>query len=214
MRRLPPPPVINSDIAINSNAVKSLIKQHRAVVSAVNQTLKSDVNTSFRAASVVPSTATWATNKPPPPPQTYDGKEEGDLRDYDTNLPLEWRSKTRSKDIKKVHEEANKITHANTLVDILHTISDLRDDIEKIKKDKRHIITALRKLEKQKKVNNLDEKSLVKHFAVKVGENVRASASEKSLASPLIITSQITIKMSLFVGPNPIGAITCGKEKY
>ena len=132
---LPPPPP-NASFKSNAVAVNSIIKHNRAVLSAVNETLTADVNTKTQEKEKV----SWTKMELPPPPMAYDGAEEGEVKDYDTNQSLEWRSDSRVKDIQKAHNELHRVTHAATLKDILETISDLRDDIEKAKKDKRHLV--------------------------------------------------------------------------
>ncbi|GMH67124.1 hypothetical protein TrLO_g1853 [Triparma laevis f. longispina] len=129
--------------------VANLMKQHRTVVSSVKQNLETDLTLGKNTISN--SQQNWV--KPPPPPNTYTGFEKGEAINLDTGETTEWRSETRADDLKKAHEGFTKITHAKTLVDVINTISDLRDDIEKVKNDKRRIITALRKLEKQLKNN-------------------------------------------------------------
>ncbi|GMH70440.1 hypothetical protein TL16_g05407 [Triparma laevis f. inornata] len=129
--------------------VANLMKQHRTVVSSVKQNLETDLTLGKNTISN--SQQNWV--KTPPPPNTYTGFEKGEAINLDTGETTEWRSETRADDLKKAHEGFTKITHAKTLVDVINTISDLRDDIEKVKNDKRRIITALRKLEKQLKNN-------------------------------------------------------------
>ena len=73
------------------------------------------------------------------------------MKDYDTNQSLEWRSDSRMKDIQKAHNELHRVTHAATLKDLLETISDIREDIEKTKKDKRTLVKNLARVDKLQK---------------------------------------------------------------
>ncbi len=147
----------------SSMLVKSLLSKHRAVVQAVEQTLDVDVHVKPRVnpEEKLDTDYTDQSQKkrfnhshsdyvmPPPPPQTYSGVEADGSKDEDTGVPNEWRSRSRQQDIKKVHDESQKITHASTLVDVLDTISDLRDDIEKLKRDRRKIMSNLKKIDGQ-----------------------------------------------------------------
>ncbi|GMH46537.1 hypothetical protein TrRE_jg3560, partial [Triparma retinervis] len=151
--------------ANNTAKVNSIIKHNRAVLSAVNETITADANTAPQGPEL--SGTSWTKMQLPPPPMAYDGAEEGEVKDYDTNQSLEWRSDSRIKDIQKAHNELHRVTHAATLKDLLETISDLREDIEKTKKDKRKLVKNLARVDKLKKGRERQEGTLGDLFAVK-----------------------------------------------
>jgi len=137
---LPPPPPPNT--LSSSEHLTNLLKSHRKIVSAVQETLTTDTS---NPANTQPADM----NLPPPPtPISYDGTAINPETVNDDATPLEWRSTSRHTDIRQAHRDSTKIVHAATLVDVLDTISDLREDIEKMKKEKRQILLNLKKLEK------------------------------------------------------------------
>ena len=71
----------------------------------------------------------------------YDGSETGAEEGKDS--VTEWRSESRKSDIKNANKEVP--IRANTLVDVIDTISDLRDDIELLKKEKREIEAGIKR---------------------------------------------------------------------
>ena len=89
------------------------------------------------------------------------------MKDYDTNQSLEWRSDSRMKDIQKAHNELHRVTHAATLKDLLETISDIREDIEKTKKDKRTLVKNLARVDKLQKGRGRQDGTLGDLVAVK-----------------------------------------------
>jgi hypothetical protein len=150
--RMPPAPPSPqrglSSVSGTEHLIK-LMKSQKDLVSAVEETITTDP---FNPAN----TTSKELNLPPPPTHIeYDGTETNNdaAHDFDDGAPEEWRSTTRSTDIRQAAEDSTKVLHAATLVDVLDTISELRENVEKVKKEKRQILTNLKRLDKQEPGN-------------------------------------------------------------
>ena len=111
--------------------VSKMLKQHRTVFQALSSSIDTVTKVNESKRKTANKNGSSQFNKTTYDPTAYSNSSK-------------WRSDTRAKDLNQATKEAP--IRAKTLVDIIDTISDLRDDIEVLKKAKRKVILDLKKL--------------------------------------------------------------------